>query len=465
VVPWIARLWRRVSVDTWRHIDRDERPDDAHGWDLATMVVLIATAIALTVAWYLGLPEFYTKHFPYQIGSDQSAWLVRGNLWWAGIITASCLLVPLLVFACVPRVHAAQLLRAAGRLLRDPRVWLAIAVGVVPAILKDPRVEPIGGRDWIVVGLAYAAQLIALVVLMFGYVTATLRPRFGGHAVFVALIPFAMFHYGRVTPEALGALGTALVLIVSDLRRPLGGEPAGPAIDRRTVAILILVAVSLTAQEYFGDRAIFDKVIARHSVPREWYTLYGFGWWAGWRVLGYLVLPAIAIAIIPGVRLRDQHLSVRGTINHLWLYAALFAAVFPAVVIASRTGSFQETYPFYKWANRSSKDLWLWEAMYAAQFLSLEFFFRGVMLSCLRRVAGANAIFVMIVPYCMIHYGKPMPETLGAIGAGLILGTLAMRTRSIWGGVLIHVGVAISMDVLALGHCPPPGHGPCGGAQ
>ena len=71
----------------------------------------------------------------------------------------------------------------------------------------------------------------------------------------------------------------------------------------------------------------------------------------------------------------------------------------------------------------------------------------------------------MIVPNCMIHYGKPMPETLGAIGAGLILGTLAMRTRSIWGGVMIHVGVALSMDMLALGHCPPPGHGPCPGAQ
>ena len=52
-----------------------------------------------------------------------------------------------------------------------------------------------------------------------------------------------------------------------------------------------------------------------------------------------------------------------------------------------------------------------------------------------------------------------MPETFGAIGAGLILGTLAMRTRSIWGGVLIHVGVAMTMDVLALAGCPPIGSG------
>ena len=77
------------------------------------------------------------------------------------------------------------------------------------------------------------------------------------------------------------------------------------------------------------------------------------------------------------------------------------------------------------------------------------------MLHGLRRAFGANAIFVMIVPYCMIHYGKPMSETLGAIGAGIILGTIAMRTKSIWGGVMIHIGVATTMDVLALRGCPP----------
>ena len=34
--------------------------------------------------------------------------------------------------------------------------------------------------------------------------------------------------------------------------------------------------------------------------------------------------------------------------------------------------------------------------------------------------------------------------------AGVVLGTLAMKTRSIWSGFLIHVSIAISMDVAAL---------------
>jgi membrane protease YdiL (CAAX protease family) len=56
----------------------------------------------------------------------------------------------------------------------------------------------------------------------------------------------------------------------------------------------------------------------------------------------------------------------------------------------------------------------------------------------------------MAVPYCMIHYGKPYLETHGAIVAGVVLGSLAMRTRSIYAGFLVHVTVAFAMDFLSL---------------
>jgi NaMN:DMB phosphoribosyltransferase len=52
----------------------------------------------------------------------------------------------------------------------------------------------------------------------------------------------------------------------------------------------------------------------------------------------------------------------------------------------------------------------------------------------------------------MIHYGKPYLEANGAIVAGIVLGSLAMRTRSIYAGFLVHITVALGMDVLALWH-------------
>ena len=50
----------------------------------------------------------------------------------------------------------------------------------------------------------------------------------------------------------------------------------------------------------------------------------------------------------------------------------------------------------------------------------------------------------------MIHFGKPFPETLGAIVAGLVLGTMALRSKSIVPGICVHFTIAIGMDLLSL---------------
>lgn len=227
----------------------------------------------------------------------------------------------------------------------------------------------------------------------------------------------------------------------------------------QVLMVLLTVAAALTLQEYLGGHDAYERLFPPDG-SRYW-ELLGYAWWSGWRVLGYVIVPMLVIAALPGQRIRDYHVSLRGFGRHLWIYLVMFGAVLPFVFAASTTSAFRQTYPFYRLANRSFTDLVLWEALYAIQFFSLELFFRGFILQGLRNALGANAIFVMLVPYCMIHYGKPLPETIGALGAGLILGTLAMRTRSIWGGVLIHVGVAVTMDVLALRGCPPFGGGPC----
>jgi len=56
----------------------------------------------------------------------------------------------------------------------------------------------------------------------------------------------------------------------------------------------------------------------------------------------------------------------------------------------------------------------------------------------------------MSIPYCMIHFGKPFPETMAAIIAGIVLGTLSLKSRTIWMGVMIHYSVALTMDISAL---------------
>lgn len=253
---------------------------------------------------------------------------------------------------------------------------------------------------------------------------------------------------------------------------PPPAASARPAVDWRPLVVLIVSAVILTLLEYWGGRKTYIDQAPKFfpyepGIPFRELGVSIFGttyqrlgeyvYWSGWRIGAFFVIPALVVLLMPGERLRDYGLSTEGFFKHLWIYGVLFLIVLPAVIAVSFTPAFANHYPFYKpWQNHvfpralEWKDLILWELMYSAQFFSLEFFFRGFMLQALKRSLGAYAIFVMVVPYCMIHFGKPMPETLGAIAAGLVLGTLALRTGSIWAGFLIHVSVAWTMDLLAL---------------
>ncbi|MCO4760437.1 MAG: CPBP family intramembrane metalloprotease [Myxococcales bacterium] len=166
--------------------------------------------------------------------------------------------------------------------------------------------------------------------------------------------------------------------------------------------------------------------------------------------LCYFVVPGLIVRQVFGLTLSDFYLKPRNYVRHLPIYGLLFLPVGLLILVFAGSPDFAMQYPFYKnqqgWA-----DLLIWEAAYGVQFFALEFFFRGFVLRGLAAEMGSMAVLTMAIPYCMIHYGKPLPECLGSIIAGITLGVLAMDTRSIWGGVTIHVAVAWGMDFAALG--------------
>ena len=93
------------------------------------------------------------------------------------------------------------------------------------------------------------------------------------------------------------------------------------------------------------------------------------------------------------------------------------------MIIASYTGAFQAKYPFYDLT--AGEGLWpnmaMWWVVYGLQFMALEFFFRGFMVHGLKHRLGYMAIFVMVVPYNMLHFNKPVLEAVAAIGGAIVL--------------------------------------------
>jgi membrane protease YdiL (CAAX protease family) len=236
--------------------------------------------------------------------------------------------------------------------------------------------------------------------------------------------------------------------------------------DTRPIVVFLIAALMLTIQEYFGGRNTYEDLVKpwliRHDASMtpgalvrlaKYDELYSYAWWAFTRVAGYVLVPLPLYKLVFSKEsLLDMGLRMRGFSKHLWLYGACLCFVLPAMWLVSRAPDFGSYYPFYKQSSRSVADLLMWEGLYFAQFFALELFFRGLWLGALRQSLGSGAIFSMIVPYCMIHYGKPYLEANGAIIAGIVLGSLSMRTRSIYAGFLVHITVALGMDVLALWH-------------
>lgn len=137
-------------------------------------------------------------------------------------------------------------------------------------------------------------------------------------------------------------------------------------------------------------------------------------------------------------------------------YWLMLAIMLPVLVLASFQDDFLSYYPRYQ-STAASEYLKIHQAIttlayefcYGIDFVAVELLFRGMMIWILGRYMGIHVVFPMATVYCMIHFGKPPGETISSIFGGTILGVIAYHSRSILGGVFIHLGVAWLMEIIA----------------
>ncbi|HYI76905.1 MAG TPA: CPBP family intramembrane glutamic endopeptidase [Chryseolinea sp.] len=140
-----------------------------------------------------------------------------------------------------------------------------------------------------------------------------------------------------------------------------------------------------------------------------------------------------------------------------WPYFQMLLIMLPLMLAASFLPSFLKQYPMYR--TSSAHELlnipeWLtvliYEFAYGFDFITVEFLFRGVMVIGMMQILGRHAVLAMAVTYCFLHTGKPLGEAISSIFGGYLLGVIAYETKSIWGGIIVHVGIAWMMEVIGL---------------
>jgi hypothetical protein len=134
-------------------------------------------------------------------------------------------------------------------------------------------------------------------------------------------------------------------------------------------------------------------------------------------------------------------------------YILMLLIMLPVIAAASTQADFLSTYPKMKEVlplpGNAYPAWWyemLFELSYGTDFFSIEVFFRGFLVIGFIRWAGKDAILPMACFYCTIHFGKPLGECISSYFGGLLLGIVSYHTRSIYGGLMVHLGIAWMME-------------------
>ena len=220
--------------------------------------------------------------------------------------------------------------------------------------------------------------------------------------------------------------------------------------------ILLTSAISILALHYLKFDSAFNSFLKLFGftdfvASSKFYQLYSNLWWSSWHILLFLIVPIFIIKAVFKENLSSYGWQKGLLFKHWKIYfvAILFLIAFLSW-FSYNNRDFANFYPFYRLAYRSWFDLVAWEILYIAQFVALEFFFRGFIVQGLRVPFGSLSVGVMVIPYMMIHLPKLWQEATGAIAFGIFLGFLALKSRTIWGGVLIHISVALTLDICAI---------------
>lgn len=134
-------------------------------------------------------------------------------------------------------------------------------------------------------------------------------------------------------------------------------------------------------------------------------------------------------------------------------YLVMLLIMLPLIALASTQHDFLSMYPKLKsisFLNDHRNSGWyklLYELSYGSDFISIELFFRGFLVLAFAKWFGKDAILPMACFYCTIHFGKPLGECISSFFGGLILGVIIYNTRTILGGLIVHLGIAWMMEL------------------
>lgn len=221
-------------------------------------------------------------------------------------------------------------------------------------------------------------------------------------------------------------------------------------LDRKVIYIFLSVAVLQTFSFYVTSRRFFRLNFFEFFQSADDVFLIEYLYWFIGDFLSYFILPVLIIVFLFREKIKDYGISFGDYKTGIKITLIFLIIMLPLVWIVSSFPEFNKTYPHLSSAKKSWQIFLIFETGMFIYMFSWEFIWRGYMLFGLKEKFGYYAVLIQMLPFLILHNGKPAPETFGAIIAGIALGILALRTNSILYCVLTHMSVMFSIDLISV---------------
>lgn len=221
------------------------------------------------------------------------------------------------------------------------------------------------------------------------------------------------------------------------------------AMDRKVIIIFISVALLQTISWYFTSRNFFRINFFPYLQNDPDVYLYEYLYWFIGDFFTFFIISILIIKFVLKEDLKNYGLQVGELKIGLTISIIFFLVMLPAIWLFSATPDFVSKYPHLLSTRNSWGEFFIYESGMLIYMISWEFMWRGFMLFGLKEKFGYYSVLVQMIPFVILHNGKPAPETFGAIAGGIALGILAFRTNSFYYCVITHMGVMLSVDIIS----------------
>ena len=221
-------------------------------------------------------------------------------------------------------------------------------------------------------------------------------------------------------------------------------------LDRRVVIVFLSVAILQTVSWYYASRKFFRAYLQNQFfADSEYVKLIEYLYWFLSDFITLFLIPLLIIMLLLKDRIKDYGVTF-GDAKTGFLFTGIFVLfMLPILWIVSSSPEFGAHYPHLQSAKLDWSIFIIYEIGMFLYLFAWEYIWRGFMLFGLEKKFGYYAVLIQMIPFVILHNGKPDIETFSSILGGIALGILALRTRSFIYGVFVHYAIMLSIDLFS----------------